>query len=69
MREYKSVEPDQAKAYFFLAGLHKERGETADARRELTDLMEVIKKNNRTGYAKNPNYINAEQQLKSFDHK
>lgn len=67
MREYKSVEPDQAKAYFFLAGLHKERGENAEAKRELTDLMAQLKKNNKTGYAKHPDYIRAEGHLKSFE--
>ncbi|MFO1472171.1 MAG: hypothetical protein U1F27_14180 [Turneriella sp.] len=69
MREFKAVEPDQAKAYFFLSGLHKERGENTEAKRELTDLMEQLKKNNKTGYAKHPDYLRAEGYLKGFEHK
>lgn len=69
MREFKSVEPDQAKAYFFLSGLHKERGEIVEARRELTDLMAQIQKNNKVGFAKNLDYLRAEGYLKNFDHK
>lgn len=69
MREFKSVEPDQAKAYFFLAGLHKERGELPEAKRELVELMEQIKKNNRSGYARNPDYGRAEQYLRDLEHK
>jgi lipopolysaccharide biosynthesis regulator YciM len=67
MREFKSVEPDQAKAYFFLSGLHKERGEMAEARRELTDLMAMIQKNNRIGYKRNVDYQRAETYLATID--
>jgi len=67
MKEFKSVEPDQAKAYFFLSGLHKERGEMADAKRELQELMAVIQKNNKTGYRRNPDFLRAEEYLKSYE--
>jgi tetratricopeptide (TPR) repeat protein len=67
MREFKSVEPDQAKAYFFLSGLHKERGEMTEARRELTDLMAMIQKNNRIGYKRNVDYQRAETYLATID--
>ncbi|AFM11048.1 tetratricopeptide repeat protein [Turneriella parva] len=67
MKEFKSVEPDQAKAYFFLAGLYKERGELAEAKRELTDLMAVIQKNNKSGYLRNPDYGRAETYLKDLE--
>ncbi|MBS0618012.1 MAG: hypothetical protein JSR44_07475 [Spirochaetes bacterium] len=69
MKEYKSVEPDQAKAYFFLAGLHKERGENADAKREMQELMAFIEKNSKASYKRNIDYLRAEEYLKSFDHK
>ena len=67
MRDFKSVEPDQAKAYFFLAGLYKERGELAEAKRELTDLMAEIQKNNRSGFLRNPDYGRAETYLKDLE--
>lgn len=67
MREYKSVEPFQAKAYFFLAGLYKERGEMAEAKRELKELMMQIEKNNKTGYNRNPDYGRAQDYLRAFE--
>jgi hypothetical protein len=69
MKEFKTVEPDQAKAYFFLSGLYKERGEMAEAKRELKDLMAVIEKNNAAGAKRNPDYLRAEEYLKGFDAK
>jgi len=69
MQEFKSIEPDQAKAYFFLSGLYKERGEMADAKRELRDLMAQVQKNNKLGYARNADYLRAEAFLKNFDAK
>jgi lipopolysaccharide biosynthesis regulator YciM len=67
MKEFKSVEPDQAKAYFFLAGLYKERGEMVEAKRELTDLMKQIEKNNAAGAKRNLDYNRAEEYLKTFE--
>ncbi|MBN8222707.1 MAG: hypothetical protein J0L53_17455 [Spirochaetes bacterium] len=67
MKEFKSVEPDQAKAYFFLSGLYKERGEMAEAKRELTDLMRQIEKNNAAGAKRNPDYTRAQEYLKGFE--
>lgn len=69
MQEYKSIEPDQAKAYFFLAGLYKQRGELDAAKRELQQLMAFIEKNNKTGYRRNPDYLRAEEYLKNFERK
>jgi tetratricopeptide (TPR) repeat protein len=69
MQEYKSVEPDQAKAYFFLAGLYKERGELAEAKRELQQLMAFMEKHNPTGYRRNPDYLRAEEYLKNLERK
>jgi tetratricopeptide (TPR) repeat protein len=67
MQEYKSVEPDQAKAYFFLAGLYKERGELAEAKRELQQLMAFIEKHNKTGFRRNADYLRAEEYLKNLE--
>jgi predicted Zn-dependent protease len=69
MQEYKSVEPDQAKAYFFLSGLYKERGELAEAKRELQQLMAFIEKNNKASFRRNADYLRAEEYLKNFEHK
>lgn len=66
MQEYKSVEPDQAKAYFFLAALYKERGEIPQAKQEMQSLMAFIEKNNSTGYNRNVDYIRASDYLKTF---
>lgn len=67
MQEYKSVEPDQSKAYFFLSGLYKERGELADAKRELQQLMAFIEKNNKASFRRNADYLRAEEYLKNFE--
>ncbi|HRP70069.1 MAG TPA: hypothetical protein PLY93_11100 [Turneriella sp.] len=69
MQEYKSVEPDQAKAYFFLAGLYKERGELAEAKREMRDLMAFIEKNNSMSYKRNLDYQRAATYLQDFNKK
>ncbi|GAB4434187.1 MAG: hypothetical protein OHK0011_17310 [Turneriella sp.] len=69
MQEYKSVEPDQAKAYFFLSGLYKERGELAEAKRELQQLMAFIEKNNKASFRRNADYLRAEEYLKNFERK
>lgn len=69
MQEYKTVEPDQAKAYYFLSGLFKERGELAEAKRELQQLMAFIEKNNKTGYRRNPDYLRAEEYMKNLERK
>lgn len=69
MQDYKSVEPDQAKAYFFLSGLYKERGDLADAKRELQQLMAFIEKNNKASFRRNADYLRAEEYLKNFERK
>ena len=66
MRAYQSVEPDQPKSYFFLAGLYKERNQLSLAKKEMENLMAELQKNNKTGYAKHPDYIRAEAYLKGF---
>ncbi|MCX7633256.1 MAG: hypothetical protein N2Z22_07990 [Turneriella sp.] len=69
MQEFKTVEPDQAKAYFFLAALYKERGEFGEARRELQQLMDFVRKHHPSSYPNHPDYRRAEQYLNDLEPK